>query len=100
VKNGRIAAIGPTADLTRQYANDQETAGRQRPTGHARQHLRPHPFLRRLCPGHGHSRRPMKDFPDILERLWWKLDRALLDMDVKYSALVCLVDAIKHGTTT
>ncbi len=43
---------------------------------------------------------PMKDFPDILKRLWWRLDRALLDTDVKYSALVCLVDAIKHGTTT
>jgi putative selenium metabolism protein SsnA len=42
----------------------------------------------------------MKDFPDILRRLWWRLDRALLLDDVKYSALVCLVDAIKHGTTT
>ena len=41
-----------------------------------------------------------KDFPDILERLWWRLDRALLDIDVEYSALVSLVDAIKHGTTT
>lgn len=43
---------------------------------------------------------PMKDFPDILERLWWRLDRALLEEDVRYSALVCLIDAIKHGTTT
>jgi putative selenium metabolism protein SsnA len=43
---------------------------------------------------------PPKDFPDILERLWWRLDLALLDVDVEYSALVCLVDAIKHGTTT
>ena len=43
---------------------------------------------------------PPKDFPDILERLWWRLDRALLDLDTQYSALVCLVDAIKHGTTT
>jgi putative selenium metabolism protein SsnA len=41
-----------------------------------------------------------RDFPDILERLWWRLDQALLDVDVKYSALVSLVDAIKHGTTT
>ena len=41
-----------------------------------------------------------RDFPDILERLWWRLDRALLDVDVAYSALVSLVDAIKHGTTT
>jgi putative selenium metabolism protein SsnA len=37
---------------------------------------------------------------EILERLWWKLDRALLWEDVRYSALVCLVDAIRHGTTT
>ncbi|NIV38543.1 MAG: amidohydrolase family protein, partial [Anaerolineae bacterium] len=43
---------------------------------------------------------PPRDFPEILEKLWWRLDRALLAEDVKYSALVCLVDAIKHGTTT
>ncbi|MCI0662353.1 MAG: putative aminohydrolase SsnA, partial [Acidobacteria bacterium] len=41
-----------------------------------------------------------KDFPEILERLWWKLDKALSLDDVHYSALVCLIDAIKHGTTT
>jgi putative selenium metabolism protein SsnA len=41
-----------------------------------------------------------KDFPEILERLWWKLDKALTLDDVHYSALVCLVDAVKHGTTT
>jgi len=43
---------------------------------------------------------PPKDFPEILERLWWKLDKALTLDDVRYSALVCLVDAVKHGTTT
>ncbi|MCC6612562.1 MAG: putative aminohydrolase SsnA [Anaerolineae bacterium] len=43
---------------------------------------------------------PPRDFPEILHRLWWNLDKAL-DMDaVRASALVCLVDAIKHGTTT
>lgn len=41
-----------------------------------------------------------KDFPEILERLWWKLDKALTLEDVRFSALVCLVDAVKHGTTT
>ena len=41
-----------------------------------------------------------KDFPEILERLWWKLDKALTMDDVRYSALVCLIDAVKHGTTT
>ncbi len=40
-----------------------------------------------------------KDFPEILERLWWPLDQALDEEAVRYSTLVCLVDAIKHGTT-
>ena len=43
---------------------------------------------------------PPKDFPDILNRLWWKLDKSLSMDDVRYSALVCLADAVKHGTTT
>lgn len=43
---------------------------------------------------------PPKDFPEILSKLWWPLDKALRFEDVHYSALVCMVDAIKHGTTT
>lgn len=40
------------------------------------------------------------DFPEILQKLWWPLDQSLSLEDVKYSTLVCLVDAIKHGNTT
>ena len=43
---------------------------------------------------------PAASFTEILERLWWRLDKALTLEDVRYSALVCLVDAIRHGTTT
>lgn len=43
---------------------------------------------------------PPRDFPEILRRLWWQLDNALDQDAVRLSALVCLVDAIKHGTTT
>jgi putative selenium metabolism protein SsnA len=43
---------------------------------------------------------PPKDFPEILEKLWWPLDKALDEDSVRLSALVHLVDAIKHGTTT
>ena len=43
---------------------------------------------------------PAKDFPEILQQLWWKLDKAL-DLDgVRSSAEVCLVDAIRNGATT
>ena len=41
-----------------------------------------------------------RDFPQILQRLWWPLDKALDADTVRASALVCLVDAIKHGTTS
>jgi putative selenium metabolism protein SsnA len=43
---------------------------------------------------------PPEDFPAILRRVWWPLDKALDRDTVRASALVCLVDAIKHGTTT
>ena len=41
-----------------------------------------------------------RNFPEILSRLWWPLDKALDRDSVRASALVCLVDAIRHGTTT
>lgn len=41
-----------------------------------------------------------KDFPEILETLWWRLDKALDLAGVAASAEVCLVDAIRNGTTT
>lgn len=43
---------------------------------------------------------PASNFSEILQKLWWRLDRALDEKGVRYSALVCLLDAIRHGTTT
>ena len=43
---------------------------------------------------------PAADFPQILERLWWRLDKLLQPEDITASALVFLCDAIRHGTTT
>jgi putative selenium metabolism protein SsnA len=40
------------------------------------------------------------NFPEILEKLWWKLDNSLNSQDILNSAQVCLIDSIKHGTTT
>ncbi|MDD5370532.1 MAG: putative aminohydrolase SsnA [Anaerolineaceae bacterium] len=39
-------------------------------------------------------------FQQILARLWWPLDQSLDQETVRYSALVSLIDAIHHGTTT
>ncbi len=43
---------------------------------------------------------PPQSFSQILERVWWKLDRALDDEAVEVSALVGALDALRSGTTT
>lgn len=43
---------------------------------------------------------PPADFPAILKKLWWRLDRALDHEDVYYSALVGLIDSAKCGVGT
>ncbi len=44
--------------------------------------------------------RPPRNFPEILQKLWWRLDRALDEDDVYYSALVGLIDSAKNGVGT
>lgn len=41
-----------------------------------------------------------KSFREILEKLWWKMDKALTEEDVYYSALGGLIEALKNGVTT
>ena len=99
LRNGRIADMGASADLTAKYpdAIQMDARGQLVMPGNICAHTH---FYGAFARGMGIPGPPPKDFPDILERLWWRLDRALLDIDVEYSALVSLVDAIKHGTTT
>src|ERR1017187_9472936 len=40
---------------------------------------------------------PPADFPAILKKLWWRLDRALTEEDVYYSALVGQMDSARCG---
>lgn len=42
---------------------------------------------------------PTPDFVSILRNLWWRLDQAIDEPILEYSALVCLMDALKAGTT-
>ncbi len=43
---------------------------------------------------------PPASFPEILKKVWWRLDRALTAEDVYYSALVGLIEAAKCGVGT
>jgi len=42
---------------------------------------------------------PPANFPQILQRLWWRLDQALTLEDIYYSALVTFIRCVKNGTT-
>ena len=99
IGDGRIVEIGDSATLIDSHPDlVQIDAGNQLVMpGNICAHTH---FYGAFARGLAIPGRPMKDFPDILERLWWRLDRALTEEDITYSALVCLVDAIKHGTTT
>ncbi len=43
---------------------------------------------------------PMRDFAEVLRRLWWRLDRALDEATVRVSAELSLAECIRHGCTT
>ncbi|HXX78111.1 MAG TPA: amidohydrolase family protein, partial [Ktedonobacteraceae bacterium] len=42
---------------------------------------------------------PPRNFSEILERLWWRLDKLLTLEDTRASAEIFMVDAIRSGTT-
>ena len=53
-------------------------------------------FARGLCP----KQPPAANFLEILERLWWPLDKALNDDDIYYSTIIPAINGIKKGVTT
>lgn len=99
VRGRVIADIGTTAELTPRYpdAKRWDASGQLVMPAAICAHTH---FYGAFARGMAIPGEPAANFPQILERLWWRLDKALTPEDVRYSALVCLVDAIKHGTTT
>lgn len=61
-------------------------------------HMHYYSAFSRAFPGKGGP--AAENFNEVLERLWWRLDKALTLDDTYYSALVCMIDCIKNGSTT
>jgi putative selenium metabolism protein SsnA len=94
-----IDNIGKQSDLIDFYATDEiiDAKGQYLMPGLICAHTHFYGAFSRGMNIHGSA---PADFPEILEKLWWPLDQSLTLEDVKYSALACMIDAIKHGTTT
>lgn len=99
VEGSKIKEISQQADLLDKFPNEERIDAHSQFVlpGNICAHTH---FYGAFARGLGIPGRPAKDFPEILEKLWWSLDKSLTLEDVRFSALVCLVDAIKHGTTT
>lgn len=99
IENGVIAAIGPSRDLAARYPQGErlDARGQLLMPGNICAHTH---FYGAYARGMAIPGPAAENFPQILQRLWWPLDKALDKDSVRMSALVCLVDAVKHGTTT
>jgi len=99
VAGDAIDAVGSSQTLLAQYSDDQQwdAHGMVLMPGQICAHTH---FYGAFARGMYIPGAPAKDFPEILERLWWRLDKALDLAGVQRSAEVCLVDAIRNGTTT
>ncbi len=99
IRDGLIVEIGKSSELIERYpAEEQRDAkGRYVMPGNICAHTH---FYGAYARGLAIPGPAPRDFPEILRKLWWPLDLALTAESVRHSALVCLVDAVKHGTTT
>jgi len=99
IEDGKIVEIGPEAELKAKYPHSEilDAGGQYVMPGNICAHTHFYGMYSRgmAIPGDAPA-----EFSQILKKLWWPLDLALDEDAVAYSALICLIDAIKHGTTT
>jgi putative selenium metabolism protein SsnA len=99
IRDGLIVEIGPTASILAAYPAERfiDARGGLIMPGLINGHMHLYSTFARgmalkdAAPG---------NFLQILERLWWRLDKALSLEDVYLSSLVAMIDCIRNGTTT
>ncbi len=98
VEGDSITQIGKTNELAARWPRDEvvDARGQLVMPGNICSHTH---FYGAFARGMALRGEPPKNFVEILEKLWWRLDKALLREDIRYATLTGLVDAIRHGTT-
>jgi putative selenium metabolism protein SsnA len=94
-----IVAVGNASDLQKRFpdAETVDCTGKVILPGFVCTH---HHFYSTMARGMAIPGEPASNFVEILERLWWKVDRALLEEDITRSAQIPLIECIRNGTTT
>ncbi|MDQ2692413.1 MAG: putative aminohydrolase SsnA [Chloroflexota bacterium] len=94
-----IVAVGTAAEMSQRFPEAEviECAGKMILPGFICAH---HHFYSTMARGMAIPGEPASNFVEILERLWWKVDRALDEEDITLSAQIPLIECIRNGTTT
>ena len=99
IVGNRIEAVGSAADVGARYdgAETIDASGKLVMPGLINAHTHLYSTLAR---GLVADIEPSSSFTEILEHLWWRLDRALTLDDVRLSAAAGAINLIRNGTTT
>lgn len=99
VEGNLIKEVGETAALRAKYADAQfiDAHGGLIMPGLINAHNHIYSAMSRGISINGYN---PQNFLEILDGMWWTIDRNLLIEDTKYSALATYVDCIKNGVTT
>ncbi|GER81171.1 MAG: putative aminohydrolase SsnA [Anaerolineales bacterium] len=94
-----IIAVGAAAEMKQKYpdADSVDCSNKVVLPGFICAH---HHFYSTLARGMAIPGEPASNFVEVLERLWWKVDRAIVGDDILLSAQIPLIESIRNGTTT
>lgn len=99
IRDNTIIAVGDYSVLKEKYKEEEfiDAKGKVIMPGLINTHMHIYSAFARGMAGKGPA---PKNFTDILENLWWRLDKGLTLEDTKYSAYTTYLDCIKNGVTT
>ena len=97
VRDGLVAAVGPADELRAAHPAEPVTdTGRVVLPGLVNAHTHAYSAYARGMPVHS----PTRDFEEILENLWWRVDRLLDPEDVRLNATTTFAESLRCGVTT
>jgi putative selenium metabolism protein SsnA len=94
----KIVAVGDAPEMQQRFPDAEaiDCAGKIVLPGFICAH---HHFYSTMARGMAIPGEPAANFVEILESLWWKVDRALNEEDITLSAQIPLIECIRNGTT-
>lgn len=99
IENDKIKDVGEYAELKEKYpeADFMDAKGKVIMPGLVNTHAHVYSAFGR---GMNLDGGPNENFLQILDNLWWRLDKALTLEDIKYSAYNTFLDSVRYGVTT